>query len=136
MGGRQGCGLSPYLFNLILEAVMSLALKDTEIVNRQMINFLRFADDIDLIAEERPQLQELKDRVQNSSKSFGLKINREKTKTMTIGKNPEKMEVKPEGETREQVTGFVYLGGLITEDAKCTKDISDVWRTEENVEIK
>jgi len=126
MGVRQGCGLSPYLFNLILEAVMNLALKDTEIggnINGKMINNLRFADDIDLIAEEKHQLQELTDRVQNSSKRFGLKIKGEKMKTMTIGKIPEKMEVKIEGETLEQVTEFAYLGGLITEDAQCTKDI-------------
>src|SRR6218665_1954153 len=43
---------------------------------------------------------------------------------MTIGKIPEKMEVKiKKEETLEQVTEFVYLGGLITEDAQCTKDI-------------
>jgi len=55
MGVRQGCGLSLYLFNVMLEVVMNLALKDTEIgvnINGQMINNLRFADDIDLIAEE------------------------------------------------------------------------------------
>jgi len=63
---------------------------------------------------------------------------------MTIGKIglhvPEKMAVKIEGETLEHVTEFVYLGGLITEAAQCTKyirrRISDVWRTEEDVEIK
>jgi len=41
---------------------------------------------------------------------------------MTIGKIPEKMEVKIERETLEQVTEFVYLGGPITGDAQCTKD--------------
>ena len=30
VGVRQGCGLSIYLFNLILEAMMSFALKSTE----------------------------------------------------------------------------------------------------------
>jgi len=43
-----------------------------------MINNLRFADDVDLIAEERHQLQEQTYRVQNSSKRFGLKIKGEK----------------------------------------------------------
>ena len=33
------------------------------------------------------------------------------------------MEVKLEEETLEQVTEFVYLGGLITEDAKFTMNI-------------
>ena len=58
-------------------------------------------------------LQELTDRVQNISKRFGLRINREKTKTMTIGKTPEKMEVTLEGEMLEQVTESIYLGSLI-----------------------
>ena len=42
---------------------------------------------------------------------------------MTIGKKHEAIEIKLEGEKLEQVTEFVYLGGLITEDAKCTKDV-------------
>ena len=35
------------------------------------------------------------------------------------------MEIKIEGETLEQVTEFVlvYLGRVITEDGRCTKDI-------------
>lgn len=126
VGVRQGCGLSPYLFNLLLEAVMSLALQSTEMgvaVNGQIVNNLRFADDIDLIAVEPGHLQELTDRVQDSSKRFGLRINVEKTKTMTIGKLHERLEVKLEGEKLEQVTEFVYLGGLIEENGKCTKDI-------------
>ena len=56
MGVRQGCGLSLYLFNVMLEVVMNLALKDTEIgvnINGQMINNLRVADGKDLVAEER-----------------------------------------------------------------------------------
>jgi len=55
-------------------------------------------------------MQELTDRIQTSSKKFGLKINREKTKTMTIGKIPEKMEMKIKGETLmqgKQVMEFV-----------------------------
>src|SRR6218665_2140270 len=126
VGVRQGCGLSPYLFNLILEAMMSLALKSTEAgarVGGQTVNNPRFADDIDLVAEDDGRLQELTDEVHNSSQRFGLKINVEKTKTMTIGKQQKTVEIKIEGETLEQVTEFIYLGGVITEDCRCTKDI-------------
>ena len=126
VGVRQGCGLSPYLFNLILEAMMDIALADTEIgvrINGTIVNNLRFADDIDLMAESGSQLQELTTRVHESSKRFGLKINGEKTKTMTIGKEKEKINITLEGEELEQVAEFVYLGGVITEDAESTRDI-------------
>src|SRR6218665_491175 len=102
VGVRLGCGLPPYLFNLILEAMMSFALKSTEagtIVGGQTVNNLRFADDIDLVAEDDGQLQELTDKVHSSSQRFGLKINVEKTKTMTIGKQRKTVEIKIEEET-------------------------------------
>jgi len=42
---------------------------------------------------------------------------------MTIGKQHEELEVRLENKALEQVTEFVYLGGLITEDSRCTNDI-------------
>src|SRR6218665_2197513 len=105
-------------------AMMSFALKSTEAgarVGGQTVNNLRFADDIDLVAEDDGELEELTDEVH--SQRFGLKINVEKTKTMTIGKQQKTVEIKIEGKTLEQVTEFIYLGRVITEDGRCTKDI-------------
>ena len=64
---------------------MSFALKSTEAGARgggQTVNNLKFADDIDLVAEDDGQLQELTDGMHSSSQRFGLKIDVEKTKTM------------------------------------------------------
>src|SRR6218665_2514318 len=91
-------------------------------IGGQTVNNLILADDIDLVAEDDGRLQELTDEVHSSSQRFGLKINVEKTKTMTIGKQQKTVEIKIEGETLEQVTEFIYLGGVITEDGRCTKD--------------
>ena len=77
VGVRQGCGLSPDLFNLLLEAVMSLALRYVEAgvtINGRLLNNLRFSDDIDLVAESPEQLQELTNRVDESSKRLGLNL--------------------------------------------------------------
>ena len=57
------------------------------------------------------------------AREWGLKINVEKTKTMIIGKQHKELKVTLDGRILEQVTKFVYLGGLITEDGKCTEDI-------------
>ena len=71
VGVRQGCNLSPYLFNLLLEAMMKEALKNLEAgvtVSGQVISNLRFADDIDLVAESPQQLQDITNKVHESSK--------------------------------------------------------------------
>jgi Reverse transcriptase (RNA-dependent DNA polymerase) len=76
VGVRQGCNLSPYLFSLLLEAATQWALHNEDVgvrLDGQIVNNLRFADDIYLIAETVIDLQELTDRVYNCSKRFGLK---------------------------------------------------------------
>ena len=126
VGVRQGCGLSPYLFNLLLEAIMQWALRDNDSgvrVDGQLVSNLRFADDSDLITKSVDQLQDLTDRVNDSSKKFGLEVNVQKTKTMTIGKNKEQLTIKLGHDVLEQVDEFIYLGGLVSEDAQSTADI-------------
>src|SRR6218665_3225393 len=66
---------------------------------------------------------DLTNRVDKSSKRMGLKINAEKTKTMAIGKQHEELPVRLGKGVLEQVTRFVYLGGLITEDGRCEEDV-------------
>jgi len=61
-GVRQGCSLSPYLFNIMAEVLMRLALEGFEdsfrIGGRRVTN-LRYADDIVLLASSRTELDEL-----------------------------------------------------------------------------
>src|SRR6218665_822152 len=92
-------------------------------INGMTLNNLRFTDDIDLIADTEVYLQKLTDRVDGSNRRMGLKINTGKTKTMTIGKQHEDIPIKLGGVVLEQVTKFVYLGGTVTEDERCTEDI-------------
>jgi len=55
IGVCQGCILSPDLFNIYLEHIMREAIEGMESngsrVNGRTINYLRFADDIGLMAE-------------------------------------------------------------------------------------
>ena len=128
VGVRQGCCLSPYLFNTVLEAVMRIALeKDTEIGIKllgQYVNNLRFADDIDILAESQPDIQKLTDSISETGKKFGLIINEAKTKTMAISKNKEICEIKLNNSNLEQVDQFSYLGSIVSEDGTCVTDIT------------
>ena len=52
---RQGCLLTPTLFNIFLERIMSNALKEHDKKVRNITN-LRFADDIDAVTEDEQAL--------------------------------------------------------------------------------
>ena len=74
-GVNQGYILSPQLFNILLELVLRQAIEDVEEgikIQGQIINNLRFADDIVLLAPSENDLQKHVNKVQEWSKKFSL----------------------------------------------------------------
>jgi len=75
IGVRQGCILSPDLFNIYLEHIMHGAIKGMECngpsISGRTINNLCFGDDISLMAEMLEQVQLLVDRVDQVSSKYG-----------------------------------------------------------------
>ena len=87
-GVRQGCILSPCLFNFHAEYIMRNAgLEETQAglqIARRNINNLRYADDTTLMAESE-ELKSLLMKIKEESEKFGLKLNIQKTKIMASG---------------------------------------------------
>ena len=83
-GVRQGCILSPCLFNLYAEYIMRNARLDEaqagiKIAGRN-INNLRYADDTILMAESEEEPKSLLMKVKKESEKVGLKLNIQKNK--------------------------------------------------------
>ena len=126
IGTRQGDPISPDNFITYLERVMqSIQDNGTGVkVQGQRFNNLRFADDVDLLEESCRRLQENFNRLNTAARRAGLRVNVEKTKTMTFGSKTMAKGIKIQDEEIENVTEFVYLGSLLTWDNDCTREIT------------
>ena len=85
-GVRQGCMLSPCLFNFYVEYIMRNAgLDEAQAgikIARRNISNLRYANDTTLMAESEEEQKNLLMKVKEESKKAGLKLNIQKTKIM------------------------------------------------------
>ena len=110
---RQGCILSPCLFNLYAKYIMRNArLEEAQAgikIAGRNINNLRFADDTTLMAENEEELKSLL-TVKEESEKVGLKLNIQKTKII-ISHPITSRQI--DGETMGTVTDFIWGGGRL-----------------------
>ena len=84
------------------------------------INNLRYADDMTLMAESKEELKSLLMKVKEESEKVDIKLNIQKMKNMASGPI---ISWQIDGETKETVTDFIFLGSKITADGDCSHEI-------------
>ena len=133
-GVRQGCILSPCLFNLYVEYTLRNArLEETQAgikIAERNINNLRYADETTLIAESEEELKSLLIKMKEENEKASLKLNIQKTKIMAYSPFT---SWQIDGETMETVRDFIFLGSKITLDGDCSHEIERSCSLEEKL---
>ena len=113
VGVWQGCLLSPILFNIFLERIMTDTLEDHEgtvSIGDKTITNRCFADDIDGLAWEEEEPANSIEHLDKASTAYGT-------------------EIKVNGQKLETVTSFKYLGSVITDEGSKPGILSRIAQT-------
>ena len=90
------------------------------------ITNLRFADDIDALAEEEQELEALVESLDKACTRYKMEIRAKKTKLMTNSANGIQREIKVKGQKLGIVTSFKYLGAVVSADGSKPEVLSRI----------
>ncbi|CAH8657151.1 unnamed protein product [Dicrocoelium dendriticum] len=128
-GVRQGCPISPFLFNFAIEDVLRNALSDSlnagvELLPGSRVVDLDYADDIVLLGDDPQVVQLAFNRLTIEASKYGMYFSPSKCKALLQDWQVPLPALTLAGETLEVVESFVYLGCCITAGGAVGDEIS------------
>ena len=116
-GLRQGCPLSPILFNIFIDG-LARAIKELGRglrVGSLEVSLLLFADDIVLLADNREAIQEMLDTAESYSRKWGFSFNCKKSAVVIRNRKEEEEHFMLGRDQVKIVKSYKYLGVEIGE---------------------
>ena len=152
-GLRQGCVISPLLFNIFFAAVLTVVLQRfseepailAELVHlkepptsmgpepamdyvvRRAVWGMLYADDACIVSRSPQGLAKMMEVIVEVCRAFALTVSAKKTETMCMPplRTPRTMvQIEAAGQTYKQVQSFTYLGGTVTEVSDMSVEIA------------
>ena len=125
-GVRQGCVISPLLFNIVIDWVMKRATSDKPRgITWNGFGHLEdedFADDLALITHAHRDMQEKTSNTETEAGTTGLGISQPKSKVMRMNATSQ-LDIVVKGQGLENVLEFIYLGSYLTADGGIEREI-------------
>ena len=117
---NAGCILSPFLFLITIDFIMTKAMDDVSFGiewGQKSLADLDFADDISAISHSLPGIREMTNNIETFGAKIGLRINCMKTKAMKIGpeQHPPILIMQ---QNVDYVEKFPYLGSYMSSDVR------------------
>jgi hypothetical protein len=81
----------------------------------QIIQTVKYADDLVLMAKEETVLQGTIDKLTEIGRCYGMQMDMEKTKVMRISRQPTPVTINIDQRQPEKVKCFRYLGSMLTD---------------------
>ena len=128
-GVRQGCPISPFLFNFVIDDILKEALKDinnmgVDLLPGPNITDIEYADDIVLLGQSEEIMQRFLNKLSDTARMFGMKFAPSKCKVLLqdwVGGNP---NLAIGGIDLDIVDSFTYLGSKSSSAYNASDEIS------------
>ena len=129
-GVRQGCIISPILFNIFISDLPTLLGKPenlpSNISDLETLGCILWADDLVLLSEEEIGLRKMIQELDTYATNNGLKINEEKSKCMIFNKTGRLIRKTCGNLTINSVREYKYLGFVITPSGEVLTGLKDL----------